>query len=91
MGPVVSCDPTLVTVGSQYVPGTIPSFPHAFPTIFCARVKEVDCFLSKEFTGVKILTDFLFKVLFAFSVRDFPIIRLMRPFALTLSKILFVL
>ena len=37
------------------------------------------------------LTDFLFKVLFAFSVRDFPIIRLMRPFALTLSKIVFVL
>ena len=41
MGPVVSCEPTVVMPGSQYVPGGTPSpagRPHARPTIFCARV-----------------------------------------------------
>mmetsp|Transcript_25619 Transcript_25619/g.71584 ORF Transcript_25619/g.71584 Transcript_25619/m.71584 type:complete len:314 (+) Transcript_25619:1372-2313(+) len=42
IGPVVSCDPTVVIFGSQYCPGTIPSpscMPQAFPTIFWAKVK----------------------------------------------------
>ena len=38
IGPVVSCDPTLVILGSQYVFGYIPSTPQALPTIFCAKV-----------------------------------------------------
>mmetsp|Transcript_8371 Transcript_8371/g.19813 ORF Transcript_8371/g.19813 Transcript_8371/m.19813 type:complete len:221 (+) Transcript_8371:1165-1827(+) len=38
MGPVVSCDPTVVMAGSQYWPGTTPETPQACPTIFCARV-----------------------------------------------------
>ena len=38
MGPVVSCDPTVVIAGSQYWPGTTPLVPHALPTIFWARV-----------------------------------------------------
>ena len=28
----------MVIFGSQYVPGRIPSTPHALPTIFCASV-----------------------------------------------------
>mmetsp|Transcript_26110 Transcript_26110/g.68535 ORF Transcript_26110/g.68535 Transcript_26110/m.68535 type:complete len:245 (-) Transcript_26110:1065-1799(-) len=42
MGPVVSCDPTVVIEGSQYCPGRTPwpaGSPHALPTIFCASVK----------------------------------------------------
>ena len=38
IGPVVSCEPTLVIIGSQYVPGNIPATLHALPTIFCANV-----------------------------------------------------
>mmetsp|Transcript_13584 Transcript_13584/g.54459 ORF Transcript_13584/g.54459 Transcript_13584/m.54459 type:complete len:248 (-) Transcript_13584:1255-1998(-) len=41
MGPVVSCEPTVVMSGSQYWPGTTPSTPHALPTIFCASVNAV--------------------------------------------------
>mmetsp|Transcript_58184 Transcript_58184/g.161169 ORF Transcript_58184/g.161169 Transcript_58184/m.161169 type:complete len:285 (+) Transcript_58184:1694-2548(+) len=42
MGPVVSCEPTEVIFGSQYMPGSTPSpsgRPHARPTIFCASEK----------------------------------------------------
>ena len=38
IGPVVSCEPTVVIRGSQYSPGMTPVLPHARPTIFCARV-----------------------------------------------------
>jgi len=46
IGPVVSCEPTVVIVGRQEVPGRMPappealgpSAPQAFPTIFCASV-----------------------------------------------------
>ena len=41
IGPVVSWLPTVVIFGSQYVPGAIPSTPHALPTIFCASVKPL--------------------------------------------------
>ena len=39
IGPVVSCEPTVVILGSQYWPGRTPGRPHATPTIFCASVK----------------------------------------------------
>mmetsp|Transcript_20719 Transcript_20719/g.53527 ORF Transcript_20719/g.53527 Transcript_20719/m.53527 type:complete len:236 (-) Transcript_20719:1144-1851(-) len=38
IGPVVSCEPTVVIWGSQYWPGSTPSTPQALPTIFCASV-----------------------------------------------------
>mmetsp|Transcript_7087 Transcript_7087/g.21800 ORF Transcript_7087/g.21800 Transcript_7087/m.21800 type:complete len:227 (+) Transcript_7087:1076-1756(+) len=38
IGPVVSCEPTVVIRGSQYSPGSTPSTPQALPTIFWARV-----------------------------------------------------
>mmetsp|Transcript_11440 Transcript_11440/g.22793 ORF Transcript_11440/g.22793 Transcript_11440/m.22793 type:complete len:317 (-) Transcript_11440:1034-1984(-) len=38
IGPVVSWLPTVVISGSQYWPGSTPGTPHAFPTIFCAKV-----------------------------------------------------
>ena len=38
MGPVVSCEPTVVIFGSQAVPGSTPATPQALPTIFCASV-----------------------------------------------------
>ncbi|MNU98811.1 hypothetical protein D3C71_889300 [compost metagenome] len=42
IGPVVSCEPTEVILGSQYVPGRTPwpsGRPQARPTIFCASEK----------------------------------------------------
>ena len=39
IGPVVSCEPTVVILGSQYSPGRTPGRPHALPTIFCASEK----------------------------------------------------
>ena len=44
IGPVVSCEPTVVILGSQYVPGRTPlpsGKPHARPTIFCANEKPL--------------------------------------------------
>ena len=44
IGPVVSCEPTVVILGSQYWPALTPCIPHALPTIFCARVKPFSFF-----------------------------------------------
>ena len=38
---MVSCEPTVVILGSQYWPGRIPATLHALPTIFCASVKPL--------------------------------------------------
>mmetsp|Transcript_63781 Transcript_63781/g.195034 ORF Transcript_63781/g.195034 Transcript_63781/m.195034 type:complete len:403 (+) Transcript_63781:508-1716(+) len=38
IGPVVSWLPTVVILGSRYMPGSTPGRPQAFATIFCASV-----------------------------------------------------
>ena len=38
IGPVVSCEPTVVILGSTYQPGSAPGRPQALPTIFWASV-----------------------------------------------------
>merc|ERR1719235_434928 len=38
IGPVVSWLPTVVILGSTYMPGSTPERPQAFATIFCASV-----------------------------------------------------
>mmetsp|Transcript_23809 Transcript_23809/g.80314 ORF Transcript_23809/g.80314 Transcript_23809/m.80314 type:complete len:245 (+) Transcript_23809:117-851(+) len=38
IGPVVSCEPTVVISGSQYAPGATPRTPQALPTIFWPSV-----------------------------------------------------
>ena len=86
IGPVVSCDPTVVILGSQYVPGLTPSTPHAFPTIFCAKVKP-DLLLSLVSGRLNTLDVSNPNASLLLSVNCLPIISGMRPLALTSSKI----
>merc|ERR1719162_1485487 len=48
MGPMVSWLPTVVILGSTYMPGRTPVTPQALPTIFCACVYPADCGTSPE-------------------------------------------
>ena len=81
IAPVVSCEPTEVTFGSQYVPGLTPTpagKPQARPTIFCASVNP---FLEETAgAGVKnrVLAD-NFKNSLALDVNPRPIIRGILP------------
>ena len=85
IGPVVSCDPTVVILGSQYVPGLTPSTPEAFPTIFCARVKPA-LLLSLASGRLKTFDVSKPKASLLLSVSCLPIINGILPFALTSSK-----
>jgi hypothetical protein len=83
--PVVSCEPTVVTRGSQYCPGRIPATPQALPTIFCASVKP-----AAEGAGAfgrrKTSEGARFSDCRALAVRLRPIISGMRPPARTSSS-----
>ena len=85
IGPVVSCEPTVVILGSQYVPGLIPSTPQAFPTIFCARVYPH--LLASLVSGLLKTSDVSKpKASLLLSVNWRPIISGIRPLALTSSN-----
>ena len=89
IGPVVSCEPTVVMCGSQYVPGRTPwpsGKPHARPTIFCAKLKPF--LLSTGFTGKRNSVEAgKPSAARALAVKPRPMIKGIRPPARTSSKI----
>ena len=88
IGPVVSWLPTLVILGSQYVPGRTPwpsGRPQARPTIFCASVNPAvveagACGRRKAVEADRPRNSR------ALAVSERPMIRLMRPPARTSSN-----
>ncbi len=86
IGPVVSCEPTVVIFGSQYCPGRTPGMLQARPTIFCASVKPLP--ESVMIFGLrKISSGSIPNEARALSVRPRPTISGIRPPARTSSRI----
>ena len=75
----------MVILGSQYVPGLIPSTPQAFPTIFCANVYPLS--ESSASSGLlKISVGSRSKASRVLSVSCLPMINGILPLALTSSR-----
>src|SRR6185369_17019508 len=79
MGPVVSCEPTVVILGSQAVPGLMPVTPQATPTIIWAREKACLAFGLGLSGRVKTVVGLRPRVFLALSVTARPMISGMRP------------
>ncbi len=88
IGPVVSWLPTVVILGSQYVPGRMPwpsGRPQARPTIFCASVKPRWLAAGTDGRRNAVLAGRP-RNSRALAVSERPMIRLMRPPARTSSN-----
>ena len=84
----MSCEPTVVICGSQYVPGRTPwpsGKPHALPTIFWAKLKPF--LLSTGLTGRRNSVEAgKPRAARAFAVKPRPTIKGIRPPARTSSR-----